>query len=338
MPVNPEPARVFVSCGQRDGDEMEVVHRLEALLRSKGFEPYVAKYQQSLRSLRENIFDRLSEQTEYFLFIDFRREKVGESEDRRGSVFSHQELAIASFLDFEEDIIVFQEHGVLERDGMIGAFQANAHRFQDRSELLKDIEKRIEENWHNNWRRKLVLDNNPSCVAVRQQSGATGFFFHVIVKNRHIRATARNCYAHLRSKTDAVTNQPIPFEAAALKWAGYSFPNAVVPPASFRRFDAVWFDSSSPQYPRFNIFSDWPQNRPDLHGPGVWMLEYEVISENVSGSTIPLVLEVRDDGTVRFGESQQPVRISPMTDSEIYHFNESQVGWAGTTPDSARPE
>ena len=86
--MNEEPARVFISCGQRDGDERDFAHRVKEMFeRELGFEAYVAVYEQTLRSLRENIFERLANQTEYFLFVDFCREKIDGRTEHRGSVF-----------------------------------------------------------------------------------------------------------------------------------------------------------------------------------------------------------------------------------------------------------
>jgi len=173
--MSQDPARVFVSCGQRDCCENEVANRVKKVLEDVGYEPYLAVDEQSLCSLRENIFDRLGDRTEYFLFVDFRREKIGDGPDSRGSLFSHQELAIASFLDFGDDCLAFQEQGVRKRDGMIGAFQGNVAEFQDRSELPQMIKGRVEGKWQNNWRRKLVFADKPDCEAVAQRSGTTGF-------------------------------------------------------------------------------------------------------------------------------------------------------------------
>jgi hypothetical protein len=96
-------ARVFVCCGQRvDSDEVAVAADIASRLVSLGYDPYVAAEQQSLRSLRENIFTSLRD-SEYFLFVDFARERLlagdGTALDCRGSLFSHQELAIASYLE-----------------------------------------------------------------------------------------------------------------------------------------------------------------------------------------------------------------------------------------------
>jgi hypothetical protein len=287
--MHEEPARVFVSCGQRESGEKQIAHKVKKMLDDLGYEAYLAVYDQTLRSLRENIFAKLGHETEYFLFIDFCREKIDEKENCRGSLFSHQELAIASFLGFDNDVLVFQEEHVLKRDGMIGAFQANAFPFRDRSGLMDQIRTQVESQWRKDWRRQLTLEqaDDPDCEAVPQESGATGFFFHIRVKNRHIRATAHHCYAFLRSVRDAVTNETRSFEAAELRWAGYDFPNAIIPPGNWtRRFDAVWFNSASPRDPRFKIFSDWPRNIPRLRTPGSWVLEYEVVSDNVPGSIL----------------------------------------------------
>jgi hypothetical protein len=61
-----------------------------------GFEPYVAVNEQSLGAINDNISRRLVD-TEYFIFIDFKIEKL-ENGSYRGSLFSRQELAIATFL------------------------------------------------------------------------------------------------------------------------------------------------------------------------------------------------------------------------------------------------
>ena len=97
--MNDLRARVFISCGQsKDTDEPKIAEKISKRLTALGFDPYVAVAQQSLRGLKENIFEQLS-RSEYFLFVDFKRERLEGTSDHRGSLFSNQELALASFLE-----------------------------------------------------------------------------------------------------------------------------------------------------------------------------------------------------------------------------------------------
>src|SRR5712692_545511 len=104
-------ARVFISCGQAKGSaEESTASALAARLQVEGFDPYIAVQEQTLRGLRENIFAQLA-QSEYFVFIDFKREPLEGTDPPvcRGSLFTHQELAIASYLDMP--LLAFQESG-----------------------------------------------------------------------------------------------------------------------------------------------------------------------------------------------------------------------------------
>ena len=124
-------AEVFLSCGQKKGTpEHALALKIAKEIRNLGFGVYVAVEQPSLKSLREEIFERLSN-SEYFLFIDFRREQLlsqtGTKTEFRGSLFCHQELAVASYLQLKP--LLFHESGVKEYDGMLGALQANSIEF-----------------------------------------------------------------------------------------------------------------------------------------------------------------------------------------------------------------
>jgi len=133
-------SRVFISCGQRkDNEELAIANQIADKLDKMGFEPYIAVGEQSLKGVKENIFKRL-EESEYFLFIDFKRERLFktneefvDTNDHRGSLFSHQELAIATFLDYE--VLAFQEKGVKKDDGILGFIQANCIPFSKRRNL-----------------------------------------------------------------------------------------------------------------------------------------------------------------------------------------------------------
>src|SRR5208283_363343 len=125
-----EKARVFISCGQsKESEEVLIAQRIEKELIAMGFEPYIAVAEQSLKGVKENIFTKLRS-SEYFLFIDFKRERLFKGNDpfvdtgaHRGSLFSHQELAIAAFQDY--DVLAFQEASVKKDDGILKFIQTN---------------------------------------------------------------------------------------------------------------------------------------------------------------------------------------------------------------------
>jgi len=118
-------ARVFISCGQRkETIEARIAGVIKNKLTKLGYTPYVATQEQTLDGIKENIFRRL-QNSEYFLFIDFKRERLctERGEAYRGSLFSHQELALASYLN--KPVKAFQEKGVKPHDGLIGFLQTN---------------------------------------------------------------------------------------------------------------------------------------------------------------------------------------------------------------------
>jgi hypothetical protein len=317
------PSRVFISCGQRD-EELKIADQIKEMLKGEGFDPWVAARVHRGKALRENIFGRLRD-TGYFLLVDFRREAIcpeispiaGEpclssKPEHRGSLFTHQELAIASYLDL--NILAFQEDGVRRLDGLLGHLQVNAIPFSNRADLVSIVRRSIEkEAWHNNWRNQLILaEVDDSGVRVPQMSGRNAIFFHLQVTNRHERAAAQNCYAYLRSVSDAATNEPVPFEPVELKWRGYTFPNVSIRPGACRMFDAIWFDPADPLRPRFSAHTDWMGCIPDLQGPGSWELEFEVVSDNVPGAKGNFRLEIDSHRNVQFGNRRSQILIADV--------------------------
>ena len=282
-------AQIFISCGQReDLGEVEIAHKIAAVLDKEGFEPYVATKQQTLRGLKENIFNRLSE-SEYFLFVDFRREQIQDIPDSacfRGSVFSQQELAVAAHQDI--DVIAFQEDGVKPLEGILAFMQANCIRFNDRGTLpAKVLEVVKDRKWSSNWKNSLSIEAKVSVHrnVLRQPENVHADFYHLLIRNNHLMKTARNVYGYLERVTDLKTGARVDFEAAEFKWAGYTLPNATIPPEGTRKLDAFWLPYKYPNNPQFNAFTDSTKFIPRLQGPGEWQLEYSVISDTVHGAS-----------------------------------------------------
>jgi hypothetical protein len=118
-----QKTKIFISCGQKNGSiERSIAKQIEDKLINLGFDTYLALEQHTLRGLKENIFKHLVD-SEYFLFVDFKREELNNSNNFRGSLYANQELAIASFL--EKEVIAFQQKGIRHIDGMLSSLQLN---------------------------------------------------------------------------------------------------------------------------------------------------------------------------------------------------------------------
>jgi len=125
-----QKTKIFISCGQKDGSiEKSIAKQIEDKLINLGFDTYLALEQHTLRGLKENIFKHLVD-SEYFLFVDFKREKLDNSNNFRGSLYANQELAIASFL--EKEVIAFQQKGIRHIDGMLSSLQLNPIKFNSK--------------------------------------------------------------------------------------------------------------------------------------------------------------------------------------------------------------
>src|SRR5690348_5423915 len=97
-------SKVFLSCGQRP-PEMNVAQALKKLLEQRGFNVYLAINAQTILEINAGIIGELKN-SDCYVFVNFRRDQIGEK--HRGSLFSHQELAIAYALGFERILVVNQ--------------------------------------------------------------------------------------------------------------------------------------------------------------------------------------------------------------------------------------
>jgi hypothetical protein len=280
-------ARVFISCGQnKDTNEASIAKEISERLLRLGFDPYIGVQEQTLRGLKENIFRQLSK-SEYFIFVDFRRDRIGNTDppEYKGSLFSHQELALASYLDIP--VLALQESGVQKFDGILGFLQANAIPFNEADRhLLPSViaAKVLELNWDPNWRNELALERSLDEFTdshIINLDNKRGRFFHIGVQNRHLNNTATNCYAYLEKakKLDPLTEIPL-VNAVELKWEGYPLPNAHIPAGSTRRVDACRIPHDHPTQVQFLAFADASYFVPQIQNEGTYELQYMVIADN----------------------------------------------------------
>jgi len=293
-------ARVFISCGQQP-EELEIAEIIQKRLEKIDFEVYVAKKEHVLSCLTGNIFDKL-ENAEYFLFIDFKREKIirttkDNEEDNnmfRGSLFTNQELAIATFL---KDIVVlgFQEKGVKFKDGIIQFTQINPIEFKDRNQLPDLVIKHVtENNWQNNWRNELKISFKGDFDKIDRVGNAmiSSNWYHLRVRNLNTRKTARNCIGYIEKIKHIEGNQsrePMPIE---LKWKGLKPQSISIAPNTERRIDAFWFDlSEGIIYLGINthlVDNNVIPLQYRLVHPGTYEIDYVIYSDNFSPSRMRL--------------------------------------------------
>lgn len=321
-------AKVFISCGQHTCEERAIAREIEEALRCEGYDPYVAVQKQTLRDLRHNIFKEL-EDSEYIVLVDFKREAlVPEDADLkqsvgqflegcrcqwRGSLFCHQELAAASYLDLGTDqdmeILAFHEKGVKTQDGMMSALQVNSQEFTDPGCLPKLIACHARNKWKHHWKNQLRLCRDPERHGLAVVNGENIEFFHVSVRNLHKRKPAFNCYVYLEKVIDLSTNTPISVPTIEFKWAGVMRANVLILPHSCRDFDALLINHEEPRRPRFNVFADSPHFEPQIQNCTEAELTYVVVSENFPLARLTCRLHIDDDPQKT---SLEPVDTTPL--------------------------
>lgn len=284
-------ARVFISCGQR-GPEARIAARIRDGLRDHGFCPYLAIQAHSSRSLTEEIYRRLRT-AEYFLFIDFKRDHLPDEKSvrYRGSLFSSQELGIASFLG--TDILPFLEEGIA-REGILDCIQGNPIAFSDRESLPDLVFSNIRsQGWDPTSRKELVFDRNPA-----QHEDAVwpdrsvARYFHIRLINRHRSETANDCRVFLTRWKDLIRGKTFEPEPVELKFKHVTSPMVSIVPNRPRAFDAVIVPHEKPTIALAGVLNPVGVDsgravfEHTFEGPGDFDLEFAVWSREFAEATV----------------------------------------------------
>lgn len=236
--------KIFISCGQRDNtDEVKVAQRIADLLDGKGYEPYVAKMIQSLGALTEEIYKQI-ETSEYLLFIDFKRERVCNQSNtiqHRGSLFSHQELAVASYLG--KECLIFRQPGLV-LEGIQSFVITNPIEFSSFEDLLSKINKEVDDKWQSGWKDELQLKRaepvfQDAIMPVENQKLMTRWY-HASVSNNHHTKHARNCYAYILD-IDCGLGGNLLKRNIETHWSGYERPAITILPGDYRDIDIFFY-------------------------------------------------------------------------------------------------
>jgi hypothetical protein len=224
--------RVFISCGQRES-ERSAAQQISELLREFRLDPYLAFRVQSLGDIMA-ITKELA-RSDYFLFIDFKR-KPSSPQDWEISLFTHQELALAHQLGFEENIIALQEEGA-PLEGFLMYVLGNPEKFNDIAELLKKLRKLVtDKGWSPQFSRNLVAAGplrHSSIVVYSDQSGVSQqVIWQVRIENRRPDVAAFNTVCIL----DSINGTPSA-DRAFLKWGGQNGYERTILPKDFGLID-----------------------------------------------------------------------------------------------------
>lgn len=294
-------ARVFLSCGQRP-KEKDIAMKVKEAMENLGYDVYVAVEQHTPEGFKENIYRHL-ENSEYFLFIDFRREKLtnkGKETVYRGSLFSNQELAIASYLGL--DILGFQEEGVEDHSGIMQFVMVNPTKFKVRKEVEDVVIDEVSSHWRTGWQRRMDVLLSKQYSNVEKYAGVEkpGLWFHLVVKNLHKSKQALNCTGFVVEVKDEKGKDLTP-NLSELKWKGITIGHQVVIPQNMeRKLDA------------FHIFKDCPEDiilgvnlylidstavveNYTLKGPGRFSVKYRVYSDAFSPADLTVFIDVNKE-------------------------------------------
>lgn len=240
-------SKIFVSCGQASAEELKVADDIDAMLRRRGFDCYVAKKVTTILEINADIIRELKNSDGY-LFVNFRREKLPGG-DHRGSLFSAQEFAIAYALGFDRILIVNQTH--LRREGLLGYIACNTAEFETYAECVPTVEKALDDaRWDQDqsYSRRLAADGLRLSEPIRYASGHIGLFGRMLytdIHNRRPDIAALETTGRLVSFKRVGASVSLPCEIRSpLKAAGRPGYSHTIFPKSHEAFDMLCIGQS----------------------------------------------------------------------------------------------
>jgi hypothetical protein len=272
-------ARVFISCGQRPA-EHHTAQLIADWFTAEGYRPYIAIRVQSVQDLLSGIIEELR-RSDYYVFADFRREPLpssGSVDEFRGSLFTHQELAIAYVLDHKA--IFFRQQGV-RLEGMASFMASNATPFGDVSELPALIPDAVRQRqWTPSYSRNLVAVRlHTPDQRLSYPGGLLGRAVHVDIQNCRPDVGAGGTIARLaRLHTGSGSWLPSP-NRSHLKVTGQPGFSQTIWPLSHGAFDLLFIHEGPPRRVFLNNALDISPRPPLLGDPGRYLLEYQVFAE-----------------------------------------------------------
>ena len=294
-------ARVFISCGQAGNDEQHVATELRNWFESEGYEPYVATEVQTILDLNAGIIRELK-YSDYYIFINFPREQFNDSNGKpkyRGSLYSHQELAIAYALGFERMLIINHEN--VYHEGVQKFIVSNTPCFASYKEVLELVKNAVVKGkWSHNFSRHLSFKNVRWSSPIRFRDD-TGVYEELILNadiyNGRSDLAAYGLVAHLDWIKDANTDQKIRLEdRSLLKACGRNGFEHTTWPLSCNSFDLLAINRQNPSLIYLHSCLDVPR-QPILANIGTYLFNFQFLAQGFPNCSV--VLKFEHNGTLQ---------------------------------------
>jgi hypothetical protein len=306
------PAKVFISCGQSAPEELKVARNVSEWLKKQGYLTYVALDVPTFAELNTQLIGELKS-SEYYLFINFARERVKPKKGKRffrGSVYTNQELAVALAFGFEKHMILLN-HGKVQPEGVLGFLLSNTERFSRPADVLLIVQREvIRAGWNPRFSKQLQIIDCPvdGPVAYSRRIGESRplRIAHLTVRNGRDDLTARNCAVRLLSVEEAGSPErqsTDPTRLKVMEVPGYSLD---ISPKHQWRLDIFGVDDN--QYPRTFLLSERDVNlwTPIITTEGTHRLTYEVTADGFPDLKVVVLLTLSDSSHEPQVQIQEP--------------------------------
>jgi hypothetical protein len=269
-------SRVFVSCGQDSTSEREAAAAIQKRLESLGFEVYVAIAAQSVEDINSGIIRSLK-RADYYIFVDFRREPI--EGGFRGSLFTNQELAIATFLSFER-VLFFQQRG-MKLEGLLRYSGSNAAIFDEPAELPVLIGTTMQaRGWWSDYSRHLRATRLRITNESITYGEICGRFLYIDIENRRYDIAAFDTVARLMTiRFNRGLAAPSPIRSP-LKVTGAPAYAQTIWPRDHGALDVLAVDADSPTRVYLNSALDVTPLPVLVEGVGSYIFEYAVLARD----------------------------------------------------------
>lgn len=295
------PGKVFISCGQASAEERDTSAELSKWLREQGFLPYVAIQAQSIQDVNTAIISELKA-SDYYIFIDFPRELLQGDPDsaHRGSLFTHQEMAIAYILGFER--VLFLRHKDVKLEGLLKYTASNAIIFSAPKEAIEQAKESIKQRgWMPNYTRHLMATNlywsKGMIHYVSHSTGEhlVGRFLSIDIQNYRSDLAAFSTVARLGSINDANGNTIPVTDRSHLKAHGQPGYDQTIWPESHGAFDLLLAKAEQGGVICLNSSLDLVPKPSIITQPGRYILCYEVLAKSFPVLIFSIKLDVTGD-------------------------------------------